>query len=113
RNPDIARLVRNEWVRLALLAPDAATIKVYRDGAFHDYHPQAEELPRAASSVDWYRGWRGHLGFAEIGSEGGGRGEGLVPACGARTGKVIRIPTYQPPLTTHSFPEEPCSITRR
>ncbi|HKB41622.1 MAG TPA: DUF2309 domain-containing protein [Gemmataceae bacterium] len=69
RNPDIARLVRNEWVRLALLAPDAATIKVYRDGAFHDYHPQAEELPRAASSVDWYRGWRDHLEFAEIGSE--------------------------------------------
>ena len=26
-------------------------------------------LPRAASSVDWYRGWRDHLEFAEIGKE--------------------------------------------
>ena len=28
--------------------------------------PRPEVLPRAASSVDWYRGWRDHLEFAEI-----------------------------------------------
>jgi uncharacterized protein YbcC (UPF0753/DUF2309 family) len=67
RNPDITRLVRNDWVRLATLDPDSPAIQVYRDGAFHDYQPQADQLPVAASSVDWYRGWRDHLEFAEIG----------------------------------------------
>jgi uncharacterized protein YbcC (UPF0753/DUF2309 family) len=67
RNPGIARLVRNAWVYLALLDPHAPRITVYRDGSFIDYEPRAEELPRAASSVDWYRGWRDHLEFAEIG----------------------------------------------
>jgi uncharacterized protein YbcC (UPF0753/DUF2309 family) len=67
RNPGIARLVRNDWVRLATLDPDSAAVKVFRDGAFHDYRPQAAGLPRAASSVDWYRGWRDHLEFAAIG----------------------------------------------
>ncbi len=67
RNPGIARLVRNAWVYVATLDPDSPRIHVYRDGAFHEYRPQAEQLPRAASSVDWYRGWRDHLEFAEIG----------------------------------------------
>jgi uncharacterized protein YbcC (UPF0753/DUF2309 family) len=67
RNPGLEQLVRNEWVRLAVLDPDSPGIKVYRRGVFDDYKPQAEELPWATSSVDWYRGWRDHLEFAEIG----------------------------------------------
>jgi uncharacterized protein YbcC (UPF0753/DUF2309 family) len=69
RNPAIGRLVRNRWVRLAVLDPDSPSIKVYREGKFQDYQPQAEELPRAGSSVDWYRGWRDHLEFASIGPQ--------------------------------------------
>jgi uncharacterized protein len=68
RNPAIARLVRNGWVQLAVLDPDSPKLWFYRDGGFQDYQPQAAELPRAASSVDWYRGWRDHLEFAAIGS---------------------------------------------
>jgi uncharacterized protein YbcC (UPF0753/DUF2309 family) len=64
----IGRLVRNGWVQLATLNPDSPAIHLYRDGAFHRYQPQAERLPRAGSSVDWYRGWRDHLEFASIGS---------------------------------------------
>jgi uncharacterized protein YbcC (UPF0753/DUF2309 family) len=69
RNPGIGRLVRGGWVRLALLDPHAPLLKVYRhrEGTFFDYEPGADELPRAASSLDWYRGWRDHLEFAEIG----------------------------------------------
>jgi hypothetical protein len=67
RNPPIDRLVRNEWVVLAALDPDAARVRTYRDGAFHEYAPRAEQLPRAASSAAWYRGWRDHLEFARIG----------------------------------------------
>ncbi len=66
QNPGIGRLVRNEWVYLALLDPDEPRIRVYRDGTFHEYQPQADRLPRAPSSVAWYRGWRDHLAFASI-----------------------------------------------
>jgi uncharacterized protein YbcC (UPF0753/DUF2309 family) len=66
RNPGIGKLCRNEWVQLAVLSPESAEIQVFRDGAFYAYQPQATHLPKAASSTDWYRGWRDHLEFAEI-----------------------------------------------
>jgi uncharacterized protein YbcC (UPF0753/DUF2309 family) len=66
REPAIGRLVRNDWVQLATLGPDSPAVHLYRDGAFHAYRPEAERLPRARSSVDWYRGWRDHLEFASI-----------------------------------------------
>jgi hypothetical protein len=66
RNPSIGQLVRNDWVQLAVLDPASPAIQVYRDGVFHEYQPQAEALPQAAASVDWYRGWRDHLEFAQI-----------------------------------------------
>jgi uncharacterized protein YbcC (UPF0753/DUF2309 family) len=71
RDPGIGRLCRNDWVRLALLDPRSERVSVYQDGAFRTYEPEATALPRAASSADWYRGWRDHLEFAEIGAEGG------------------------------------------
>jgi uncharacterized protein YbcC (UPF0753/DUF2309 family) len=71
RNPVIGVNVRNRWVQLALLDPDSNRVRVYRDGKFYDYAPQADHLPRAASSVDWYRGWRDYLEFAEIGPPSG------------------------------------------
>jgi uncharacterized protein YbcC (UPF0753/DUF2309 family) len=68
RNEMIGRMSRNGWVQLALLDPVTRAISVYRDGegVFVPYQPQASELPKASSSVDWYRGWREHLEFAEI-----------------------------------------------
>jgi hypothetical protein len=67
RSEVIGRLCRNDWVQLAVLHPESRAVSVYRGGAFHPYRPQATALPRAASSVDWYRGWRDHLEFARIG----------------------------------------------
>ena len=67
RNPSIGRLIRNGWVYLAVLDPNSAHIQFYKDGVFQEYKPEAARLPHAASSVDWYRGWRDHLEFAEIG----------------------------------------------
>jgi hypothetical protein len=67
RHAGIGGLVRNGWVQLAVLDPDSPALHVYRNGAFHPYTPDAEQLPWAASSVHWYRGWRDHLEFAEIG----------------------------------------------
>jgi uncharacterized protein YbcC (UPF0753/DUF2309 family) len=67
RNPAMGQLARNEWFRLAILDPDAPVLRIYRNGAFHIYEAMSDALPRAVASVDWYRGWRGHLEFAQIG----------------------------------------------
>lgn len=66
RDEGIGRLCRNGWVLLAVLDPRTRAISVFQDGAFHPYQVQATVLPRASTSVDWYRGWREHLEFAEI-----------------------------------------------
>ncbi len=65
-NAQIDRLVRHEWVRLATLDPHSAEIHIYDRGEFKPYVPESDELPEAERSVDWYRGWRGHLGFASL-----------------------------------------------
>ena len=67
RNEGIGRMCRNGWVQLAVLHPETREISVYQDGVFRRYRPQASVLPRAASSADWYRGWRDHLEFTVIG----------------------------------------------
>lgn len=66
RNEVVGRILRNEWAQLAVLDPDSNQIQVYRQGKFEPYVPEVVGIPRATSSVDWYRGWREHLGFASI-----------------------------------------------
>ena len=66
-NPLGRKMTENGWVQLALQSPGTNDIRVYRNGEFVPYQPQATELPFAATSGDWYRGWRDHLEFAEIG----------------------------------------------
>ena len=66
RNEGIGKLCRNRWVRLAVLDPATGQLSLFQLGGFRPYQPQAGVLPKAASSVDWYRGWRDHLEFAEI-----------------------------------------------
>jgi uncharacterized protein YbcC (UPF0753/DUF2309 family) len=67
RNEGINRLCRNGWVYLCLVDPDTRQISVFENGRFRAYEPQATALPQASSSADWYRGWRDHLEFAQIG----------------------------------------------
>lgn len=66
RNEGIARLVRGRWVQLATLDPHSGELQLYRDGIFAPYRPSNTDLPTQESSLDWYRGWRDHLGFASI-----------------------------------------------
>jgi uncharacterized protein YbcC (UPF0753/DUF2309 family) len=65
-NEGIGKLCRNRWVRLAVLDPTSGELSVFQAGYFRPYLPQSGILPKAKSSVDWYRGWRDHLEFAEI-----------------------------------------------
>lgn len=71
RNESLGKLCRNGWVHLAVLHPTTSQISLYHNGRFQEYHPQTLSLPTAASSVDWYRGWRDHLEFAHIESKTG------------------------------------------
>jgi hypothetical protein len=48
----------NGWVALSVLDPYSNQIHVLRNGKFEVYQPQTTELKQAASSADWYRGWR-------------------------------------------------------
>ncbi|HVW36947.1 MAG TPA: putative inorganic carbon transporter subunit DabA, partial [Pirellulales bacterium] len=66
RNELVGRILRNGWSQLAVLDPDSSQIQVFKDHEFRPYRPESAELPRAACSTDWYRGWRDHLGFAAI-----------------------------------------------
>ncbi|HWA98714.1 MAG TPA: DUF2309 domain-containing protein [Pirellulales bacterium] len=66
RNPPIGQLCRNGWVQLAVVDPASHVIWYFQNGDFERYAPRATALPQALSSVEWYRGWRDHLEFAEI-----------------------------------------------
>jgi hypothetical protein len=70
RNPGIGKLCRNGWVQVATLDPHSPAIHVLRGDRFVPYKPETRNLPQAASSLDWYRGWRDHLGFAQINATG-------------------------------------------
>jgi uncharacterized protein YbcC (UPF0753/DUF2309 family) len=65
-NQAIGRLCRNEWVQLAILNPQDKTINIFQDGHFEPYQPELLELPQVKASIDWYRGWRDNLGYAEV-----------------------------------------------
>ncbi len=66
RNPPLAMLCRNEWVQLATLDPHSSDMHLLRGGKLEPYSPAADDLPEVASSADWYRGWRDHLGYAVV-----------------------------------------------
>jgi hypothetical protein len=63
-------MVTNRWVQLVAQNPDTGALSVYHDGQFEPYESNAT-LPVAASSREWYTGWRDHLQFAEISPSAG------------------------------------------
>ncbi len=65
-NPAIRTLVENLWVQVALMDPATGALSLHHDGRFEPYTSQAGPPPVAASSREWYAGWRDHLEFAEI-----------------------------------------------
>ncbi|MFN2378293.1 MAG: DUF2309 domain-containing protein [Candidatus Binatia bacterium] len=66
RNPVIRTMVGNGWVQLAVMHPATGELLVVHDGEFEAHPREAGPLPVAASSMEWYTGWRDHLEFAEI-----------------------------------------------
>ncbi|VAX42047.1 Hypothetical transmembrane protein coupled to NADH-ubiquinone oxidoreductase chain 5 homolog [hydrothermal vent metagenome] len=65
-NPSIKKITEGNWVQLALFDAESLQIHRYVRGEFILYQPEVTEIPAVNSSLDWYRGWRDHLGFASI-----------------------------------------------
>jgi uncharacterized protein YbcC (UPF0753/DUF2309 family) len=67
RQPAVAELVRNEWVRLAAVHPDTREIYTFdaRRG-FELYTPQNPILPSVSRSRDWYTGHADFLPPARV-----------------------------------------------
>jgi uncharacterized protein YbcC (UPF0753/DUF2309 family) len=66
RSPGMRQLCDNKWIFLATLDPESSRIDRYVDGQFEEYQPETTSLPVVSGSIDWYRGWRDHLGYAMI-----------------------------------------------
>jgi uncharacterized protein YbcC (UPF0753/DUF2309 family) len=66
KNPDFGKLVRNGWVRLALLDPDTDEIRVLSHGELRRHESESDDLAVVTSSMEWYRGRRGDLPCARI-----------------------------------------------
>lgn len=66
RNAVVGNLCRNGWVQLAVLDPHSSQIHFFRKGNFEVYRPDSSKLPEVENSIDWYRGWRDHLGFSVV-----------------------------------------------
>jgi uncharacterized protein YbcC (UPF0753/DUF2309 family) len=67
RNETVRQILQNGWVQLCLLNPQSNQLLLYHDRRFEEWHAQPGDLPQVASSIDWYRGHRGHLPFAQVG----------------------------------------------
>jgi len=76
-SPVISQIIRNEWAQLAVMSPKDDRIYVLTGGRHWKlYEPESTELPKAASSIDWYRGWRDNLNYALITGAAGDNAQG-------------------------------------
>lgn len=66
KNPGLGRLVRGQWVRLATFDPQTSSMFLHDGQRFQQYSVNTDDLPQMNSSLQWYRNWRDHLGFASI-----------------------------------------------
>jgi hypothetical protein len=92
QDKNLLQLCRGEWLQLATFDPETAEIQIYRRGQFERSRSSllgaspgkqpgssllgaspgkqpgspSDDLPVVASSAEWYRGWRDHLGFASV-----------------------------------------------
>ncbi|QDT00237.1 hypothetical protein HG15A2_35730 [Adhaeretor mobilis] len=77
-NEGMDRLVRGSWVQVATVEPESGTIMLFQSGEFVPYYPSTNPLPIRTTSLDWYRGWRDHLGFASISADAVSNDEPVV-----------------------------------
>ena len=65
-NDDLGRLLQNRWIQLGSWNPATGELAAFTRRGFAPHRREETELPRAASSRDWYGGRRGFLPYASI-----------------------------------------------
>lgn len=72
RQPSVAELVKNEWVRLVVFESEQSSLFVWDaiDGSFVPWETAATPLPSAPRSRDWYEGKGDQLPPARIAASG-------------------------------------------
>ncbi len=80
RQPVLKELVVNRWILVVAFQPQANQMHFFDESGFVPYEPEADRIPSVATSMDWYRGERGHLRPATIlsGCPGAAPTEGRV-----------------------------------
>ena len=66
RCPPLANLCYNQWINLVVLDPESSQASILKGKKFIPYEISNIPVPKAKSSIDWYRGKRNHLGFPHI-----------------------------------------------
>ncbi|UVS81412.1 DUF2309 domain-containing protein [Actinokineospora sp. UTMC 2448] len=66
RDPALARLVGNGWIRLVAWNPEDDTLHLFTDGAFDPYTPADVPLPVVTTSQAAYAGQRGPAPYAHV-----------------------------------------------
>ncbi len=65
-NAGLEKLLVNRWIRIATIDPATGKVHMYRDGMIVPLRYVPEHIGVASTSMDWYRGMRGHLPAATI-----------------------------------------------
>jgi uncharacterized protein len=64
--PAVGTLVRNGWIQLVALCPEADRMHVFQRGAFRPYTPETTAIPIVKRSAEFYGGSIDHLGPAHV-----------------------------------------------
>jgi hypothetical protein len=62
RHPAVAEVVQNQWIQLVAVSQTMGTYSVFTPNGFVPYEPGQLQIDTVETSVDHYRGQRGHLG---------------------------------------------------
>jgi uncharacterized protein len=65
-SPNLARLVKNRWLFLASLSPDASEVQEFVGEKPRIYPPSQPLAVVPGPSANWFRGKRGNLGFVQV-----------------------------------------------
>ena len=63
-DPEVARLVTNEWLQVVVLDPTSSEMHEFVHGEFRRYEPSSRVLPKVSSSAEFYKGQIHSLGCA-------------------------------------------------
>lgn len=64
----LRELIGHGWIQLVCWDPDSADLFLFEDGRFHPHRPESAHCSVAPGSIDYYRGHRGPLAPALIGT---------------------------------------------